>query len=169
MEKMYICPVCGKNYNSIAALNDCISQHAEEEKNEQLAAEEAKQEILSKFDELKTLIDKFNEEFGDCGDFNISFRFSKEEPATNKKETASNQSKKSNTVVKSLSDKREDLINTFKELSTKLGDMDDTTKKLYDAALNELENKTFTPEESDELKELMNSISMAYDILGDLK
>lgn len=169
MEKMYTCPICGEKYNSIAALNSCVTQHAEEEKNEQLAAKEAKQEILSKFDELKTLIDKFNEDFGDCGDFNISFRFSKEEPATNKKETASNQSKKSNTVVKSSSDKKEDLINTFKELSAKLGDMDDTTKELYDAALNELENKTFTSEEVDEFKELMNSINMVYNILGDLK
>lgn len=171
MEKMFVCPICGEKYNSIAALNECVSAHAAEEaeaeKNQKLAKQKAVDEINAKYREFKTLIDKFNEDFDES--YSISFCFSSGDTTIGeKRKTSSNVSEEFEDFLKGFvgdSKPANKVADKFEEVSKKLGieNMDSSTKELYEETLKELKGFNFAPGEEKELMDFMNLINRIVD------
>ena len=59
---MIKCPVCGKEYDSISKVRECLEEHEDEQMDMNRNADE---EFIHKiYDELCTLVDDYNSEYG---------------------------------------------------------------------------------------------------------
>lgn len=81
-EKAYICPICGKRVNGIAALKSCIQ--IDEEKAKKIEEDKKKEELLKSirkdYDALRKKIEIANSTYGTAFDLVLSEKAVKPKP-----------------------------------------------------------------------------------------